>query len=72
MQARIIMDDAEWERYKQGFTVGTQMHSPMVPPSFPVLVVSEVVNGGFGHAPSRMARHSFIEAPEMKRFLGLP
>ncbi len=52
---------------------GTQMHEPMVPPSFPVLVVSEIRVRGLdnGSPPSWIAHHSFIEVHDMKRFLGL-
>ena len=72
MQAKVVMDVVEWDQYKKLFTVGSQMHYPMIPPSFPVLVVSEVRNDGYGSRASITAYHSFIEAQDMKRFLGLP
>lgn len=71
MKIRVIFNDEEWQAYKDWFTLGRNMHDPSDPPSFPVLVATEVVDRGYGALGSQVAQHSFIEAHELKRMLGL-
>jgi hypothetical protein len=64
MKARVIFDLVEWECYCQTFVVPKANHVPSVPPSFPVLAISNTTFDGLAH-------HSFIEVNELKRLLGL-
>lgn len=68
---RVIFNDEEWQSYKRQFIVGSQMHSPSDPPSFPVLVTTTVVNVDYGVPGREEAQHSFIEARDLRRILGL-
>lgn len=63
MKAATIMTDDEWESYCKSFAVAESAHSPRVPPSFPVLAISQ--EHGMG------VSHSFIEAADLRKMLGL-
>lgn len=71
MRTQIIFSDKEWEDYKASISVGKMMHVPKIAPSFPVLVVTTLVPSPY-HSYSNQAEHSFIEAHDLKRMLGLP
>jgi hypothetical protein len=71
MKAAVIMNDEEWERYKDRFPVGSMMHGPMVPPSYPVIVISVLEERDYGHGTHEV-RHSFIEQIALKKMLGMP
>jgi hypothetical protein len=64
MKAKVIMDGVEWEVYKNSFPLSRESHVPAIPPSFPVLVISNIV--------SNVAWHQFIETNDLRRLLGLP
>lgn len=71
MRTKIIFSDKEWEDYKASFSVGSMMHVPKVPPSFPVLVTSVLAPNPYYQSHSSQAQHSFIEAADLKRMLGV-
>jgi len=70
VRTKIIFNDQEWEDYKATFSVGRMMHVPKIAPSFPVLVVT-VITPNPHHQYSNQAEHSFVEAAELKRMLGI-
>jgi hypothetical protein len=69
MKAKVIMTDEEWEMYKQSLSVARAAHSPAVPPSFPVLVITELRSTEMQGYWAYRAEHSFIEAADLKRML---
>lgn len=49
IKVTVISNVEEWEKYRAGFEVPCFAHRPMIVPSFPVLVISEVVASGVEH-----------------------
>lgn len=73
MKAKVINSPEEWHIYCRSFSIAGDCHGPRVPPSFPVLVISEtrLVKDPQPNHIRWEAEHAFIELPDLKRMLGL-
>jgi hypothetical protein len=67
LKARVVANEEEWSVYAATFAVPKREHSPKGPPSYPVMVISHVIN--YGCAGSEWVSHSFIEAHDLKKML---
>lgn len=75
MRIKIIMDFEEWGQYLGFLKLPVSSNFPQIPPSFPVIVITEIKANSQVHDYEdyeESAFHSFIERDDLKRFLGLP
>lgn len=70
MKTKVIMNEEEWDIYTASMPTGRMGHSPKIPPSFPVLVFTELVQSPY-FAYSMQAEHCFIEQADLKKMLGI-
>lgn len=70
VELKVIMNEEDWEAYKAHFPTGKMAHVPSIPPSFPVLVATTLIDSPFS-TYSHRAEHSFVEAADLKKLLGI-
>ena len=70
IELKVIMNEEEWEAYKSHLPTGKMAHLPSIPPSFPVLVATTLTESPYS-AYHYQAEHSFVEAADLKKLLGI-
>lgn len=70
VELKVIMNEEEWEAYKSFLPTGKMAHVPEIPPSFPVLVSTTLTDSPYSQY-SYQAEHSFVEAADLKKLLGI-